>query len=94
MHNQKKDNDKFKNKNNQNCQKIELYGSQTTKELKTKHSSRLVGGAETGSLGREDSLQGGRGLEDQTIPHFCADKLGKTNGEQDRPHNPIPVWKK
>ena len=28
----------------QNCQKIKLYGSLTTKELKKKHSSRLVGG--------------------------------------------------
>ena len=29
--------------------KNELYGNLTTKELKKKHSSRLVGGAETGS---------------------------------------------
>ena len=39
----------LKAKNNQNCQKIELYGSLTTKELKEKHSSRPVGGAEMGS---------------------------------------------
>ena len=39
----------LKTKSNQNCQKIELYGSLTTKELKKKHSSRLVGGAEMGS---------------------------------------------
>ena len=39
----------LKRKNNQNCQKIELYGSPTTKELKKKHSSRLVGGMEAGS---------------------------------------------
>ena len=39
----------LKTKSNQNCQKIKLYGSPTTKELKKKHSSRLVGGAETGS---------------------------------------------
>ena len=39
----------FKTKNNQNCQKIEPYGSPTTKELKKKHSSRPVGGAEMGS---------------------------------------------
>ena len=39
----------LKTKNNQNRQKIELYGSLTTRELKEKHSSRLVGGAETGS---------------------------------------------
>ena len=39
----------LKTTNNQNLQKIELYGSPTTKELKKKHSSRPVGGAETGS---------------------------------------------
>ena len=33
----------------ENWQKIELYGSSTTKEIKKKHSSRPVGGAETGS---------------------------------------------
>ena len=49
----------LKTKNNQNCQKIELYGSPTTKELKEKHSSRPVGGVELGSQGGEDSLQGG-----------------------------------
>ena len=46
----------LKTENNQNCQKIELYGSPTTKELKKKHSSRPEGGAETGS---QDSQQGG-----------------------------------
>ena len=30
----------LKTKNNQNCQKTELYGSPTTKELKKKHSPR------------------------------------------------------
>ena len=35
--------------NNQNFQKTKLYGSPTTKELKKKHSSRPIGGAETGS---------------------------------------------
>ena len=30
----------------QNCQKIELYGSPTTKELNKSHSSRQVGGEE------------------------------------------------
>ena len=44
----------LKTKTNQNCQKIKLYGNTTTKELKKKHSFRLVGGAEMGSLGRED----------------------------------------
>ena len=59
-HNQKKDNNKFKNKkNSENCQKIELYGSLTPKELKKKRSSRLIGGAEMGSQGGKDSWQGG-----------------------------------
>ena len=48
----------LKTENNQNCQKIELYGSPTTKELKKKHSSRPLGGAKTGSRGGEDSPQG------------------------------------
>ena len=39
----------LKTKNYQNCQKIELYGSLTTKELKEKHSSRL--GEKVGDFG-------------------------------------------
>ena len=39
----------LKIKNNQNCQKIKLYRSLTTKELKKKHSPRPVGGVETSS---------------------------------------------
>ena len=62
-HNQKKDNNKYKTKKfkneNQNCQKIELNGSPTTKDLKKKHSPRPVGGAEMGSQGGEGSQQGG-----------------------------------
>ena len=53
-HNQKKDNNKFKNKKQTDCQKIELYGNPTTKKVKKKHSSRLVGGAEMGSRGGKD----------------------------------------
>ena len=49
----------LKTKNNQRWQKIKLYGSSTTKEIKKKHSSRPVGGAEMGSRGREDLWQGG-----------------------------------
>ena len=48
-----------KTKNNQNCHKIELYGSPTTKELKKKHSLGLVGRMEMGSWGREVVWQGG-----------------------------------
>ena len=46
----------LKTKNNQKCKKTELYGSLTTKELKKKHSFRLVGGAEMGSQDGEDSI--------------------------------------
>ena len=48
----------LKTKSNQNCQKIKLCGSLTTKELKKKHSSRLVGGVGMGSQGRKDVWQG------------------------------------
>ena len=51
----------LKTKNNQNCEKIELYGSPTTKELKKKHSFGLVGGAETDSWGGEEVVAGGLG---------------------------------
>ena len=74
----------LKTKNNQNCQKIKLYGSPTTKELKKKHSSRPVGGAETGSQGGKDSWEGSKQLVDRAVPHLCADKPGGTTGEQDR----------
>ena len=41
----------LKTKNYQDCEKIELCGNPTTKELKKKHSFRWVEGAESGSLG-------------------------------------------
>ena len=46
--------------NTQNYQKIELYGSLTTKELKKKHSSRPVGRLEIGSQGGEEWQQAGK----------------------------------
>ena len=49
----------LKTKNNQNFQKIKLYGSPTTKELKKKHSFRLVGGVEKDIHLIEDTQQGG-----------------------------------
>ena len=79
----------LKTKINQNCQKIKLYGSLTTKKLKKKHSTRLVGGADTGSLGGVD-IEQGRGwrtragkqwLAERVVSHLCADKLGGTTGE-------------
>ena len=88
----------LKTKNNQNWQKIKLYRSLTTKELKKKHSFRVVGGAETGSHW-EDTRQGSCWqtwqLEDQTRqklvvqadPHLHANKSRGT-GKRDRPQNP------
>ena len=86
----------LKTKNNQNCQNIELYGSLTTKELKKKHSSRLVGGVEIGSWAERThgkaAAEGPRWarwqLVDWAVTHSHADKLGGTTGEQDRPLNP------
>ena len=80
MHNQKKDK-KFKTKNNQNFQKIELYGSPTTKELKKKHSFRLVGGAEMGSWGRRGQVVRGR-LEDRVVPHLLKINWEKQVGRE------------
>ena len=54
----------LKTKNNQNCQKIKVYGSLTTKEIKKKHSSRPVGGTEMGSwveMTRSKAAAGGLG---------------------------------
>ena len=45
----------LKTKNNQNCQKIELYGRLANKELKKEHSFIQVGGVEMGSQGTEDT---------------------------------------
>ena len=74
----------LKMKNNQNCQKIELYGSLTTKELKKKHSSRLVGGVETGSQGGEDMRQGSGWRT-----HICVPiNWDETTTDPDRLHNP------
>ena len=76
----------LKTKNNQNCQKIELYGNPTTKELKQKRSFRLVGGAETGSpVVRMYSKVAAGGT---VVPHLCVDKAGGTTGERDKPRNP------
>ena len=73
-------------KPDQNCQKIKLYGSPTTKELKKKHSPRLAGGAETGSQverTHRKAAAGGAGF-----PHPCVDKPGRTTGERVRLCNP------
>ena len=67
----------------------------TTKELKKKHSSRQVGGTETGSRSGKDSQPGnswrtglGKVVADQAVPRSCADKPGGTTGHHNRPCNP------
>ena len=71
----------LKTKNKQNCQKIKLYGSPTTKEVRKKHSFRQVGEAETGSW--VERMQG-KAAAEGWVPHFHADKPGGTTGEEDR----------
>ena len=89
----------LKTNNNENCQKIKLYGSLTTKELKKKHSSRPVGGAEMGSWAEKTCSKAAAGrlgwarqqftdwarwqLAEQAVPHLRADKPRGTTGEQD-----------
>ena len=73
----------LKTKNNQNCQKI-LYGSLTTKELKKKHSSRPVGGAEMGSWGGEDSYQGRGWQSGQSHIHVQINLEEELGSERDR----------
>ena len=59
----------LKTKTNQNCQKTEWHGSPTTKEIKKKHTFRLVGGAETGSpVVRMYSKVAAGGT---VVPHLC-----------------------
>ena len=83
----------LKTKYNQNWQKIKLYGSLTTKEFRKKHSSRPVGGVETGSWGGEDAQQGSSWRTRWTrwrlvVPHLHVDKPEGTTGERFRPCNP------
>ena len=51
----------LKTKNNQNCQKIKVYGSLTTKEIKKKHSSRPVRGVGMGSRSGKNSWKAAGG---------------------------------
>ena len=70
----------------------------TTKELKKKHSSRPVGGAETGCWSERTQgkvvagAPGRAGLVEveRGIPHLSVEKLGgiTVTEEQDRPCNP------
>ena len=73
-----------------------MYRSLTTKELKKKHSSRPVAGAERGSWAERTSSKAAAGepgwarwwVAEWEVPYLHADKLGGTTREQDRPHNP------
>ena len=81
--------------NNQNFQKTKLYGSPTTKELKKKHSSRPIGGAETGSWAERTHGKVGAGgpgwvrwqLADQAVPHCMWIKWEEQRGSK-TDHNP------
>ena len=93
----------MKNKeNNQKWQKIKLYGSLTTKELKTKHSSRWVGRVETGNQGGEDlwqisSWRNGQVRQRLAVPHLCADNQEEQLGsetDQQTTQPRVPAWEK
>ena len=92
-HNQKKDNN-LKTKTNQNRQKIQLYGSPTTKEIKKKHSSRLVGGVETGSWAERTHSKAAAGrpseVADCGVGRAKLQLAGEAaaGGPGDRPSNP------
>ena len=67
----------LKTTNNQNCQKIKLYGSPTTKELKKKHLFRRGGDRQLGQRGCMAKWW----LEYLVVAHVCMGKLEGTNGE-------------
>ena len=70
---------------NQNCQKIELYKvQQGVKEETFIQTGRRDRDRQLGQRGHIARQQ----LEDQVVPHLCADKAGGTIREQDRPCNP------
>ena len=76
----------LKTKNNKNCQKIEPYGSLTTKQLKKKYSCRLVEGVAMRSQGREDLQQGSSWRTERArwwlvVTHIHVGNLGGTTGE-------------
>ena len=81
----------LKTKNNQNCQKIKLYESPTTKELKKKHFSRLVGEVQTGSWGGEDAWQGSRWQTSWSYMHVRMNEE-KQLGSKQTMQPSIPVW--
>ena len=91
----------LKTKNNRNWQKIKLFGSPTTKRLKKKHSSIVVGEVETSSQGREKAWCGeGPGRQSSSWQtgwsHICMqinweEQLGR---EKDTTQPRVLVWGK
>ena len=76
-----------------------MYGSPTTKEIKKKHSSRLVGGAERGS--QAERTQGKAAAGGPSKVADCGGGWAKlqlageaaAGGPGDRPHNPeVQLW--
>ena len=90
-HNQKKDNNQFtnqfKNKNqpelpeNRTVWKPDNQGVKEETFIQTDRRGRDWQPGQRGCKARQL-------LVDRAVPHSCADKLGGTTGEQDRPHNP------
>ena len=83
-----------KTKKTQNWQKIEPYGSLATKEIKKKHSSRPVGGVETGSWAERThgkAVAGGPSKVADCGAGWAELQLAReaaAGGPGDRPHNP------
>ena len=70
-HKQKRTTRNLKTQNNQNCQKIKLYGSLITTDLKKKHSFRLVEGVETAA--RKERTGSKVMVADQEVLLLCPD---------------------
>ena len=94
LHNQKKDNSQFKNKNQSELPENQTAWNSNNQGDKVTfiHTGRRGGKRQPvrGNACQDSRLfrQGG-GVADQVIPHSCAGKSGGgTNGEQDRPSNP------
>ena len=63
----------LKTKITQNCQKIKLYGSPTTKDLKEPYSYRQVGGVEMGTGAEKMQCGGGKAASAMGGPTFTCD---------------------
>ena len=89
MHNQKIDNNKFKNKKQPELTENRIvwkWDNQGVKEETFIQTSRRGGDRQPGG---KDWRQGsGWWLAEWMVPHSSADKPGGTTGEPDRPHNP------